>query len=125
MKPFPLPPYYLFLIFALCLLPSALSQTAISQTSKTMEASFGPRGITSITCPQDPAHANLLGGTLGNPVVRYKIGPGDWLDLYRDETRMGEGRRQKAEGINQEKGLSIKEEGNERLCMRTISRGCR
>ncbi len=107
MKPCSLPTYSFLPIFVFCLLPSAFCQT-------TMEATFGPRGITSISCPQDPAHANLLGGTLGNPVVRYRIGPGDWLDLYRDETRIQrEGIRQKAEGRNQEKESSIKKEGSE------------
>jgi hypothetical protein len=76
-----------FLIFAFCLLPSAFAQLSNSNIS----IKYNQRGITSITSPLDSTHANLLDGTFGNPVVRYRIGPGDWLDLYQDETRLTAG----------------------------------
>ena len=85
MNPFRLHSSLLFLIFAFCLLPSAFPQQLENQN---IRIKYGPRGITSITCPGDTTRANLLEGAFGNPVVRYRIGPGDWLDLYRDETRL-------------------------------------
>ena len=74
----------IFLAFAFLLLPSTFCQ---STGNLSIKALYNSRGLTSITCPEDTTHANLLDGVLGNPVVKYKIGPGDWLDLYRDETR--------------------------------------
>jgi hypothetical protein len=87
----------LALSFAFLLSPLAL----ISQDIQTL---FNRSGLTSLTCSSDTTHANLLAGTFGSPVVKYRIGPGDWLDLYQDETR------QKAEGMGKEKGERIKYE---------------
>ena len=94
-------------IFAFCLLPSAMSQVLENQNIK---AKYNARGINSITFPGDPANANLLQGSLGNPVVRYRVGEGDWLDLYQDEKRLkaqgsGEGTGLKAQGLGEGSGL--------------------
>ena len=69
------------LIFALCLLPSAITQVLVNSSIK---ATYNSHALTSITCPQDPTHANLLSGQLGNAVVRYKVGNGDWLQAEQD-----------------------------------------
>jgi len=89
--------FSLTLSFAFLLSPLALP----SQDIKTL---FTRSGLNSLTCSTDTTHANVLAGTFGNPVVKYRIGPGDWLDLYRDETR------QKAEGKRQMEGERIKYE---------------
>jgi hypothetical protein len=85
MKPLFLHSFFVFLIFTICPLSSVLSQ---SLENKYIKATYTARGITSLVSPGDPSQANLLSGTLGNPVVRYKIGPGDWLELYQDERRV-------------------------------------
>jgi hypothetical protein len=101
MKPAHLESYFLFLICALCLAPCAIPQ---SLENEHIKAVFTPRGLTSLTCPSDPLQANVFAGAFGNPVVRYRYGPGDWLDLYRDETR------QKAEGTGQKERTKIQYE---------------
>ncbi len=104
------------LIWAFCIVPEGFTQVLENNNIK---ATFNSRGIRAITFPNDPAHANLLDGTFGNPVVKYQVGKGDWLDLYQDEKRMTiEGKGQRAGslprtgsgGINQEeaKGDRIK-----------------
>jgi hypothetical protein len=48
---------------------------------------YDTRGITSLSTPSDPYRAEFLapGGRLGEAVVKYRIGNGDWLDLYTEE----------------------------------------
>ncbi len=92
------PLFPLFLIFSLSfafrLSPFAFSQSLENQNLK---ATISPRGLTSLTCPQDTTRANIFSGAFGKPVVRYRVGPGDWLDLYQEETRMkAKGERRKA-----------------------------
>src|ERR1051326_6738242 len=45
--------------------------------------SYDGKGITSVSTPQDPYHAEFIrqGGRLGEPVVKYKVADGDWSDL--------------------------------------------
>jgi hypothetical protein len=54
-----------------------------------LKAAFNSRGLTRLSSPDDPSEASIIpqGGAWGRPSVRYRIGPGDWLSLYRDETR--------------------------------------
>ena len=73
------------LSFAFRLCPFAFGQ---SLENKNLKATFSPRGLVALSCPQDTTQANLFSGAFGKPVVRYRVGPGDWLDLYQDETRM-------------------------------------
>ena len=65
---------------------SANCQFHILQDTQ-LKADFNSQGLSSITCPTDPHAANALsrGGSIGSPVVKYKIGPGDWLDLHQDD----------------------------------------
>jgi hypothetical protein len=58
-------------------------------SANTLEAEFSTRGMSRLTSPQDPHAASVIArsGTWGRPAVRYRIGPGDWLDLYTGETR--------------------------------------
>ena len=46
--------------------------------------SYDGRGINSLSSPSDPYRAEFLspGQRLGEPVVKYKIGEGDWLDIF-------------------------------------------
>ena len=61
----------------------------VDLSNAAIQARFTPRGLTSLTSPQDPHQASVVGrsGVWGRPVVRYRIGPGDWLSLYQGETR--------------------------------------
>jgi hypothetical protein len=45
--------------------------------------SYDGQGITSVSSPQDPYHAEFLsnGGRLGQPLVKFKVESGDWRDL--------------------------------------------
>jgi hypothetical protein len=45
--------------------------------------SYDKKGITSVSNPQDPYHAEFLAqeGRLGEPVVKYKVDDRDWADL--------------------------------------------
>ena len=46
--------------------------------------SYDGRGISSFSNPNDPTKAEFLsaGGRLGEPVIKYKVGEGDWLDVF-------------------------------------------
>jgi len=48
---------------------------------------YDGRGITGLSNPKDPYGAEFLtpGGRLGEPVLKYRIGQGDWLDIYAGE----------------------------------------
>jgi hypothetical protein len=71
----------------------ALGQATVIQTielsSSEIKALFSPRGLTHLSSPRDTQGASVIGrsGTWGQPLVRYRIGPGDWLNLYQGETR--------------------------------------
>jgi hypothetical protein len=49
--------------------------------------SYDGRGLSGLSNPDDPYGADFLapGGRLGEPVLKYKIGEGDWLDIYTSE----------------------------------------
>jgi hypothetical protein len=49
--------------------------------------SYDGRGVTGLSNPKDPSSAEFLtpGGRLGEPVLKYRIGLGDWLDIYTSE----------------------------------------
>ena len=49
--------------------------------------SYDGRGVAGLSNPKDPYGAEFLppGGRLGEPVLKYKIGEGDWLDVYTSE----------------------------------------
>ncbi len=49
--------------------------------------SYDGRGVTGLSNPKDPSDAEFLtpGGRLGEPVLKYRIGLGDWLDIYTSE----------------------------------------
>ncbi len=48
---------------------------------------YDGRGITGLSNPNDPYGAEFLapGGRLGESVLKYKIGEGDWLDIYTSD----------------------------------------
>ena len=54
------------------------------------EIVYDGRGISGLSNPQDPYGAEFLspGGRLGEPVVKYKIGDGDWLDVFTGERKL-------------------------------------
>ncbi len=78
-----------FIWFTVSLLQITASANCQSHTLQDaqLKADFNSRGLFSITCPTDPHAANALshGGSIGSPVVNYKIGPGDWLDLHQGD----------------------------------------
>ena len=53
--------------------------------------SYDARGVTALADPGDPTKAELLapGGRLGEPVVKYRIGDGDWLDVFTGSRKLG------------------------------------
>jgi len=68
--------------------PAQESPRAIGKITNTnFILSYDGRGITGLSNPKDPYAAEFLppGGRLGEPVVRYRIGQGDWLDIYTNE----------------------------------------
>ena len=78
-----------FLLFSLILWLSAQPNGKISVISdKDIKVSFTSNGISSISSPSDTFNANIVRGFWGNPVVKYRIGSGDWLDIYRGETEL-------------------------------------
>jgi hypothetical protein len=52
--------------------------------------SYNGRGITSLSNPQDSYHAEFLPsrGRLGDPIVKYKVGDGGWLDINTRERKL-------------------------------------
>lgn len=77
-------------IFVLASLPLALTAqeqyVPLKYANESIEVVFGRAGIQSITSHDDIKKANPVGGHWGSSSVVYKIGDGDWLNLYRDET---------------------------------------
>jgi hypothetical protein len=53
-----------------------------------IKAVFTARGLISLSSPRDQYGATVIpsGRVWGRPSVRYRIGPGDWLSLYTEET---------------------------------------
>jgi hypothetical protein len=54
--------------------------------------SFNTTGIISLSSPYDPYNANIVGSgkTLGLVDLAYQIGGGDWLDIYKEETKVSQ-----------------------------------
>lgn len=63
-----------------------------AQTLKTESfiVTYDLRGITGISNPHDPYNAEFLarGGRLGEPVIKYKIGEGEWSDFATTERKL-------------------------------------
>jgi hypothetical protein len=88
----------LFLIFFGFTLISLSPLSGISQErfapgkikNGNFEIVYDGRGISGLSNPQDPSGAEFLspGGRLGEPVVKYKIGDGDWLDVFTGERKL-------------------------------------
>ena len=53
---------------------------------------FNTNGINSISSPNDPYHGNIVGSgkTWGRVDLVYQIGDGDWLDIYKEETKVSQ-----------------------------------
>lgn len=63
-------------------------QSDISICDSHMQVVLNSFGITEILSPKDIHRANIVKDTWGNPAIIYKIAQGDWLDFYKDETRV-------------------------------------
>lgn len=77
----------LFSMACLFLWNTSIFPQSTSLSDARIKANFSQRGLNSITCPSDPSQANVLapGGQIGAPIVKYKIGPGEWLDLHQGD----------------------------------------
>jgi hypothetical protein len=51
---------------------------------------YDERGLSALSHPEDPYRAEFLSpnGRLGDPAVRYRVGEGDWLDIYASERKL-------------------------------------
>jgi hypothetical protein len=56
-------------------------------TNANFSLRYDGRGVTGLSNPKDPNGPEFLtpGGRLGEPVLRYRIGQGDWLMVYTSE----------------------------------------
>ncbi|HEU4391611.1 MAG TPA: DUF5695 domain-containing protein [Blastocatellia bacterium] len=89
---------FLFLLVVVVMAGAFARTIASIQTpppTRTIEAasfklSYDEKGITGIANPQDRYAAGFLarGSHLGNPLVRYKIGDANWVDLSADGRRL-------------------------------------
>lgn len=73
------------LVFPLFSGSHAQNSPAVGQINNAnFTLAYDSRGITSVSNPQDRYRAEFLGqgGHLGNPVVKYKVADGDWLDVF-------------------------------------------
>jgi len=71
-------------------LPAQTGSRAVELKGPRLSAAFDTRGLIRLSSPEDPQQASVIpqGRTWGRPMVRYRIGPGDWLDLYMEETHL-------------------------------------
>ena len=82
------------LVFALAPaagLPESQARTPPAQLVRgDFALAYDARGIAALSGPGGPSKAEFLapGGRLGEPVVKYKIGDGDWLDLFTGSRRL-------------------------------------
>ena len=84
--------FFGFTLISLCPL-SGISQERFAPgkiKNGNFEIVYDGRGISGLSNPQDPYGAEFLspGGRLGEPVVKYKIGDGDWLDVFTGERKL-------------------------------------
>lgn len=79
---------FLFLVLLFISNTGILPQRGLTISSGNIEADFTRRGITSIICTDDPYRASPVAGSFGRPVIRYRIGEGDWLTHNMGSTEM-------------------------------------
>lgn len=79
---------FLFIVLLFSYSTGILSQRSVTLSSGNIEAEFTRRGITSIICTDDPYRASPVEGSFGRPVIRYRIGEGDWLSHNMGSTEM-------------------------------------
>ena len=90
--------------FAIILFASSLSSAPISEAFRRQEAvspvtgmiekgdfriAYDGRGVTAINCTGDRQAASLLSpGQRLEPSIRYRVPGGDWLEAFREATRL-------------------------------------
>ena len=81
--------YFISCLFIISNSLSIFAQSGSFSDNK-MQISYNSRGITEIISSQDLHNANVLSGGqhLGSPVLKYRYGSGDWLDLNQGESIM-------------------------------------
>lgn len=78
-------------LFPLTIIPLLSQQPITGKIQRThFLITYDSKGITSLSNPQDPYGAQFVssGQRFGQIILRYKIGDGDWLDLYTGETHL-------------------------------------
>jgi len=111
--------------FLLCLLTITGSDPIMAQSlgrkielaDAGMRAVFTARGITSLSSPSDRYGAAVIpsGKVWGRPLVRYRIGPGDWLGIYTGGTKFEKNEQNKVVYTNNTPGTPLKMEQTFRL----------
>jgi len=105
-----------FVVLALFPFPSTSAADAqVSPPGTISTASFvltyDAKGVTGISSPADPYGAQFLaqGAHLGDPVVKYKAGDGDWTDIRTGDRKL-EARPEQASLVytDSEKGSPLK-----------------
>ena len=92
-----------------CTSANAQSRSESTFDTRYFKATFNDRGITSFISKQDKFNANIIarGKSFGNINCKYRVGDGDWLDIYQGETERKIEGGNRVKYINDENGVVL------------------